>query len=290
MRANLEHLLLPQNSSSIFLKSQGPENAPLHYHPNYEMNFVIKGNGTRYVGNNIDDFEEGDLILLAPSIPHRWQNTSKKQYNYSSLVIQWGEDFLGKEWLLTPEFKDIRRLLELSAKGIKFDKYIGKEIKRRQSALLVLPPFEKLVLLLQLLNELAKSNEFKILCDQEFSLNNDIPNSRIDTVCQFIKEKYSEKITLADAAALVNMSEGAFSKFFSQTTKKPFFSFLNEYRTRMARKLLTETDMRANEIGYACGYECLQFFYRQFMKYTECSPQTYRKKSQSLYTPDDITV
>lgn len=282
MRADFEYLLLPKNSSSIFLKSQGPENAPLHYHPNYEMNFVIKGNGTRYVGDNIGDFEEGDLILLAPSIPHRWQNTSKKQYNYSSLVIQWGEDFLGKEWLLTPEFKDIRRLLTLSARGIKFDKYIGKEIKSKQSDLLKLPPFEKLVLLLQLLNDLAKSNEFKIICDEEFSLNNDIPNSRIDIVCQFIKEKYSEKITLAHAAALVNMSEGAFSKFFSHTTKKPFFSFLNEYRTRMARKLLAETDMRANEIGYACGYECLQFFYRQFMKYTECSPQTYRKKSRSL--------
>lgn len=277
MRANFEYPLLPKNSSSIFLKTQGVENAPLHSHPNYEMNFVIKGNGTRYVGNNIGDFEEGDLILLAPSVPHRWQNTSKKQNDYSSLVIQWGENFLGKDWLLTPEFKDIRRLLELSSKGIKFDKYIGKEIKRKQSALLILPPFEKLILLLQLLNELAKSNEFKILCDQEFSFNNHIPNSRIDIICNFIKEKYSEKITLANAAALVNMSEGAFSKFFSQTTKKPFFSFLNEYRIKMACKLLSETDLRANEIGYACGYECLQFFYRQFMKYTGYSPQTYRK-------------
>jgi AraC-like DNA-binding protein len=282
MRANFEYLLLPKNSSSIFLKSQGTEPAPLHYHPNYEMNFVIKGYGTRYVGNNISDFEEGDFILLAPSIPHRWQNTSTRHYNYSSLVIQWEDDFPGKEWLLKPEFKDIRRLLELSVKGIKFDKYIGKEIKSRQSALLKLPPFDKLVLLLQLLNDLAKSNEFKIICDQEFALNNDIPNSRIDIVCQFIKDKYPEKITLAHAAALVNMSQGAFSKFFSQTTKKPFFSFLNEYRTKMARKLLAETDMRANEIAYACGYECLQFFYRQFMKYSECSPQAYRKKSQAI--------
>ncbi len=282
MRANFEYPLFPQNSSSIFLKSQGDENAPLHCHPNYEMNFVIKGQGTRYIGNNIGDFEDGDLILLAPSVPHRWQNSGKKQHNYKSLVIQWGEDFLCKEWLLNPELKDIRRLLELSVKGIKFDKYIGKEIKRKQAGLLILPPFEKLILLLQLLNDLAKSNEFKILCDEEFSFNTHIPNSRLDIICNFIKEKYPEKITLANAASLVNMSEGAFSKFFSQTTKKPFFSFLNEYRIKMARKLLSETDMRANEIGYACGYECLQFFYRQFMKYAECSPQTYRKKGQSL--------
>ncbi len=187
MRANFEYPLLPRNSSWVFLKSQGLENAPLHSHPNYEMNFVIKGNGTRYIGNSIGDFEEGDLILLAPSVPHRWQNTSKKQRNYSSLVIQWGEDFLGKECLATPEFKDIRRLLALSARGIKFDKYIGKEIKSKQPGLLKLPPFEKLVLLLQLLNDLARSNEFKILCDEEFSLKNDIPNSRIDIVCKFIK-------------------------------------------------------------------------------------------------------
>lgn len=289
MRANFEYPLLPKNSSSIFLKTQGVENAPFHSHPNYEMNFVIKGNGKRYVGNNIGDFEEGDLILLAPSVPHRWQNTGKKQHYYSSLVIQWGEDFLGKDWLLTPEFQDIRRLLELSVKGIKFDKYTGKEIKKKQADLLVLPPFEKLVLLLQLLNELAKSSEFKILCDEEFSFNTHIPNSRLDIICNFIKEKYPEKVTLANAASLVNMSEGAFSKFFSQTTKKPFFSFLNEYRIKMARKLLSETDMRANEIGYACGYECLQFFYRQFIKYTGISPQAYRKSSQSLYLLSTIS-
>lgn len=267
-----------ESSFRTFIKNQDLAAAPLHYHPDYEMNFVIKGLGTRRVGNNVEDFEEGDLILLAPNIPHRWKNSNKEQHAYSSLVIQWKEDFLEGAWQSAPEFKSIRKLLKLSNKGIKFDKYLAKEIRNNQSALLLLPPFEKLMLLLQLLNDLAKTDEFKTLSDEEVLYNDAVPNTRVEIVCEFIKEKYAEKITLSKVASLVNMSEGSFSRFFSQATQKPFFTFLNEYRIKVACKLLSETDLAANEIGYACGYECLQFFYRQFTRYAKCSPQVYRKK------------
>ena len=281
MKANLEYPLLERHSSRIFLKKQISENSPFHYHPNYEMNFVITGHGIRYVGSNKETFEEDDLILLAPRIPHRWEDTSNNQSNYSSLVFQWEEQFLGNALQITPELNNIQKLLDLSAKGIKFDRYISREIKKKQIDLLTLPPFEKFILLLQLLNELANAHEFKLLCDDSSMMNNNIPNSRIKTVCEFIEKKYSEKITLADVASLVNMCEGAFSRFFSQTTNRPFFSFLNEYRSKMACKYLAETDMQVNEIGYACGYESLQFFYRQFGKYIKCTPQEYRKSTRS---------
>lgn len=281
MKPNFEYpLIKPEDSFRTFLKKQDEQETPLHYHPNYEMNFVIKGIGTRYVGDNIEQFEEGDLILLAPNIPHCWKNTDRYQQPYASLVIQWKDDFLGNGWDRISEFDNIRRLLQLSSKGIKFDKYVANEIKNRQSELLMLPSFEKLLLLLQLLNDLWKSKEFEILCNEELPLNNSVYNARIEVVSRFIKENYAEKITLSKVAQLVNMSEGAFSRFFSKTIRKPFFTFLNEYRIKMACKALTETDMNADEIGYACGYECLQFFYSQFAKYVKCSPQTFRKKSK----------
>lgn len=273
-------LMKPDETFRTFLKKQDIQPNPMHYHPIYEMNFVIKGLGIRHIGDSIEQFEEGDLILLGPNIPHCWKSTHNDQQPYSSLVIQWNESFLGNGWGSISELEHIRRLLKLSSKGIKFERYIANEIKNKQSELLMLPPFEKLILLLELLNNLAKTNEFKILSANELSLSNHINNKRIDIVCRYIEEKYAEKITLAKIASLVNMSEGAFSRFFSQTAKKPFFSFLNEYRIKMACKILSETDMNADEVGYACGYECNQFFYRQFSRYTNCSPQTFRKKSQ----------
>lgn len=280
MKINFESpFFSKENSFSIFLKNQEPGSPPLHSHPNYEMNFVIEGSGTRKVGNHTEDFEEGDLILLAPGIPHRWENAGSKRYPYSSLVFQWREEFLGDSGLFIPEFKNIRKLFDLSNQGIKFDKSISNEIKNKQTDFLTLPPFEKLVLLLQLLNEMGKVDEFEVLCDKPSALKYNTPSQRIKTVYDFVKDKYAEKINLSEVASLVNMSECAFSRFFSQATNKPFFSFLNEYRTNVACKLLVETDMRANEIGYACGYESIQFFYRQFLKYTECTPQAYRKNA-----------
>lgn len=49
------------NSFRVFYKAQDKQNIPLHYHPDYEMNFVIKGNGRRIVGSTIENFEAGEI-------------------------------------------------------------------------------------------------------------------------------------------------------------------------------------------------------------------------------------
>lgn len=282
MKTNFEYPLMPpEHSFRAFVKTQDPAGTPLHYHPEYEINLVMKSHGTRYVGNNVDNFEEGDLILLAPNIPHCWKSHVTNRRPYSSLVIQWREDLLSGTWRHIPEFEHIRRLLSLSNKGIKFDKYIGNEIRHKQSELLGKPPFEKLIAFLQLLNDLARTDEYETLCDGKSPFPNETHSARMEMVYRFIQEKYAEKVTLSAVASLVSMSEGAFSRFFSQAAKKPFFSFLNEYRITIACKMLLESDLHANEVGYACGYESLQFFYRQFTKYVGCSPQAYRKKFQT---------
>lgn len=269
-------LLTGYDAFHTFLKKQ-EELAIPHYHADYEMNFVLEGLGTRYVGNHVEAFEEGDLILIAPNIPHCWQHSGRHK-PYASFVIQWKSDFLGNGWENITEFKDIGRLLSLAKQGVKFDKYIGKEIRQIQPRLLQLPPFEKLILLLQLLNEMSRANEYETLSEESLSLKTPVNYTRIAKVYHFIKEKYTQKITLSQIAAHMNMSEGAFSRLFSQTTGKPFFSFLNEYRVMMACKMLVETDKNTAEIGYQCGYDCLQFYYRQFSKYVGCTPKEFRKR------------
>ncbi|MBA4168619.1 MAG: helix-turn-helix transcriptional regulator, partial [Chitinophagaceae bacterium] len=77
-------------------------------------------------------------------------------------------------------------------------------------------------------------------------------------------------------AGHVNMSEEHFSRFFSKTMMKSFFTFLNEYRINRACKLLIETDKLINEICYKSGFESIPFFYRQFKRFKNCQPKTYR--------------
>ena len=40
----------------------------LHFHPEYELKYVIHSKGMRFVGDRVENFREGDLVLLGPNI------------------------------------------------------------------------------------------------------------------------------------------------------------------------------------------------------------------------------
>lgn len=48
-----------------------------HYHPEYELTYIIKGKGKRLVGDTYEVFTEGDFVLLPPMLPHTWISEKK---------------------------------------------------------------------------------------------------------------------------------------------------------------------------------------------------------------------
>ncbi len=276
--------VLPDESNlftAVIQENEKEFEYPWHYHPEYELTYILKGHGVRYVGNSIENFFDDDLVLLGSNLPHSWINTTDEQQPASAIVVYLKEQFLDKTWMQSCEFEAIRKLLNLSDKGIKFDKAVALKLKDKCFELLKLPPLEKLILLLQILQELAKTTGYHFLCEQGFSYDlNYTHNERINIVYKFIQNNYHQKISLTDVAAQVNMSEEYFSRFFSKTMKKSFFEFLNEYKINRACKLLIESDKQVSEICYASGFESIPFFYRQFKKFKDCQPQFYRLNYQ----------
>jgi len=254
---------------------------PWHYHPEYELTYILTSQGVRYVGNSIENFFDDDLVLIGSNLPHCWINTADQQQPASAIVVYLKEEFLDKTWMQSCEFEAIRKLLDLSNKGIKFDKAVALRLKEKCFELLKLTSLEKIMLLLQILQELTQTNEYHFLCEQGFSYElNHSHNERINIVYKYIENHYQKKISLADIAAQVNMSEEYFSRFFSKIMKKSFFAFLNEYKINRACKLLIETDKQISEICYASGFESIPFFYRQFKKFKNCQPKNYRMNYQ----------
>ncbi|MBN9381897.1 MAG: AraC family transcriptional regulator [Chitinophagaceae bacterium] len=249
---------------------------PWHYHPEYELTYIKKSHGVRYVGNSIENFFDGDLVLIGSNLPHCWINTPHQQ-RAEAVVVYLKEEFLDKAWMDSCEFDAIRKLLALSGKGIKFDKTVANKLKPKWDVLQTLAPLEKLTTLLHILEELARTKKYHFLCEYGFSYDlNSNHNERINIVYKYIEKHYQKKITLAEIADKVNMSEEYFSRFFSKVMKKSFFEFLNEYKINRACKLLIETDKQISEICYAAGFESIPFFYRQFKKFKNCQPKNYR--------------
>lgn len=274
MKAILEKIS-HQDQSAVTAFSFDEENflAPWHYHPEFELTCILESEGIRYVGNHISEYQPMDLVLLGADLPHRWKNTGHSGSRARSLVIQWKKEML-------PEIADlssIHALLTRAKRGVFFRKETSEQLLPLMQAILA-PEVNKYIQLLKILQKLSQVMDDEFLSGEDFSPDLSLKTGyRLDVVQQYIEQHYREKITLSSMAALVNMREESFSRFFSRVMKKPFFSFLNEYRVNRACKLLIETDQNVSEVGFCCGYDSLPFFYKQFKRIKGYSPLVFRK-------------
>ena len=162
MKAHYEPIIpLASNSFKAAFQEKKEFDYPWHYHPEYELTYILNSHGVRYVGNNIENFSEDDLILLGPELPHCWKNTGIQQAPSRAIVIQWKEDFLGEGWLERREFEAIHALLKLSNKGVKFHNSTSLKMREKFYTLLKLTSFEKLIFIN---NQYEKDSFFSFCC------------------------------------------------------------------------------------------------------------------------------
>ncbi len=252
-------------------------NYPWHYHPEYELTLILNRAGVRYVGNNTEHYFDHDLVFIGSNLPHTWIHYEEQDQNPDAVVIFLDQHFI--EWLNNDQFPNLVQLFKRSQRGIKFSRDTAMDIKAKLPELFGGTHLEQCIVLLQILSSLASTKEYDLLSHEAFSYEPNPTNSeRINAVYEYVANHYATKITLAEMARHVNMSEAQFSRFFSKTMMKSFFAFLNEYRVNRACKLLIETDRQINEICYQSGFQSIPFFYRQFKKLKLCQPKTYRDK------------
>ncbi len=272
----------PGSSFRVTLFEDKEFPAAWHFHKEYELTYILKSTGIRYVGNSMDTFENDDLVMVGANLPHCWKTIGKQTENVKCIIIQWHEDLL-LNWLDKKEVKHIHELLKRSQRGLKFNKPFAKEIKQNLLHLVEAQSFERLIVFLQVLQKLALSNEFELLAGSSFSDSLSSKESeRINIIYTYLKENHLDKITLSDIAHEVSMSNDTFCRFFKKTFNTSFFSFLNEYKVSIASKMLIDTDLSVSEVGYKTGYNNLTFFHRQFQKHMGMSPLKYRKAYQRI--------
>jgi len=286
MKTPLFESISPSHGSSLSVnnfKEFNSENpASWHYHPEMEIAFVNGGSGKRHIGNHISYYSDGDLIFIGANLPH-FGFTARLTQNKSEVVIQAREDFLGEDFFEAPEMNAVKQLLNRSKQGVVFHGTTKDTVGPKIEALLELSSFERLIAFLNILQDLAVSNEYTLLNVENVILESKPQDTaRLDTIYKFVSDHFKGSITLEEISDKVSMTEQAFSRYFKAKTGKTFTQFVNEYRLVHASKLLAEEHLSITDICFESGFNNFSHFNKKFKEFTGKSPSQYRNELKKV--------
>lgn len=261
---------------------------PWHYHPEIELTLITKSKGTRFVGDNIERFNEGDLVLLGSNLPHYWRNDSKYYEPNSTekaeaMILRFRLDFLGKPWLQIPEMREVKQLFEDAAHGISFSQITSDRVTPILQKMHLARGIEQVIDFLELFKILAQAKDGLSLSTKIFGESKPMNDSdRMNQVLGYIHKHLQEKITLETVANLANMNATAFCRYIKAKTNKTFIELLNDIRIAYACRLLMDSPRNISEICYDCGFNNLTHFNYIFKKITGKNPTNYRKSRGNI--------
>lgn len=253
-----------------------------HFHPEIELIYVNKGKGKVHIGNHLSYFNNSQLLLIGSNLPHNGF-TDRLTINGSQTCVQFGSDFLGENFFDIPEMGRIKNLFERSKKGISFGVKSKERLGSKIEKLSEKQGFTKILILLEILDELAKSEDYNILNADGFAFEAAPQDSaKVDIIFKHVNQNFREHISLDEIADKVSMTVPAFCRYFKKVTGKTFTKFVNEYRIVHATKLLSESQISITDVCYECGFNNFSHFNKVFKEFTGKSASKYRSELKQI--------
>ena len=275
--------LAPDDSFLVFDRIKQDFDFPIHFHPEYELNFIFNGKGVRrIVGDSMEEIDDIELVMVGPNLEHGWETYNCKSKQIHEITLQFHNDLLDSKMLDRRIFKPIKDLFSRANHGILFSKKIAKELKPKILALSKIDSIDYFMELISILQDLANSRNQKLLSSQG-SHNRKFENStQIKKVYEYIHENIHRKISLSEISELVHMSPVSFNRFIKKRTGKTFIEYINDTRISYATRWLIESDFSINQISFKCGFNNIANFNRVFKKVKSCTPSEFRQEFEGI--------
>ncbi len=259
-------------------------NHPWHFHPEIELTLILEGNGTRYVGNNISRFTNGDLVLLGSGLPHLWESDrtdfKSNQKGAKAVVLQFSKDLTDTNFKNSAELHALSILLKKADRGLLFSKKFSAQVTPKLIEISKTFGLRKWTLVFELFCLLTETKDYIPLTNLHYEPNLKSRDSTvINNIFEYVRLNFKNKITLDDIAGIAHLSKPAFCRYFKKKTSKSFIDFLNAYRIGHAKNLLRDKPhMTIGNIAFESGFPSIQHFNSKFKKYENLTPKAYRKK------------
>ena len=255
---------------------------PWHWHADVEFLWVMQGGVRLDTSNHTYALHTGEGAYI------------------NSNMLHYKESLPGAPPIVLNQLFDVQ-LLAGGYKNVFEQKYIAPVIECRELEALIFRPSSanqrQIIELFRHSYDASEQREY----GYEFTVRNDLSSlwcllcreaapmieakkpvstqgeERIKKMMLYIRDHYSEKISLEEIAGAANISGRECLRCFRDMLNTSPFGYLMDYRVRRAAGLLRETERTVTDIAYACGFFGTSYFGKVFKKSMDCTPGQYRK-------------
>lgn len=255
---------------------------PLHYHEEFELNFIRNAKGARrIVGDHEDEIGELELVFVGPNLPHGWFTHHCRSGEIEEITIQFHKDFLDRAFLKRSQLSFLRRMFEDAPRGVLFSQETISRVADRIVGLEGKQGFASVLEFMSVLHDLSISRNMRTLSNSPS--NNKVenifyPNRSVEKALAYIHAHFDKPITIEEVSELLHIPAAPFGRFFKKYTGSAFKDVLNEVRLGKASRLLIDTNQSVNEVAYRCGFNNLSYFNRLFKSVKHCTPKEFRER------------
>jgi AraC-like DNA-binding protein len=279
MKALLEKVSIAgQSAIKVRTYTKYRLDVPYHYHPEFEIVYVVEGKGKLMIGNVSDDFKKNDLFIIGSSIPHLFVNTyfrnRKLECKTKLFVVQFRKKLI-EPLLHIPEFNSFAPFIKKMDLGVKISP--GNTLYRQLLQVKNVHAVKRFNTLLSFIDTVARSQKNQTVIVQPRKDSRSRPAlQRVQTIRAFMLENYHRVISIEELASHVHLTKTSLCRFMKINMNTTFSQLLNEIRIEHACRLLEETSDTVQKISLEAGYNNLSYFYRQFQRLKNCTPNNYK--------------
>ena len=252
----------------------------IHWHEELEIVLITRGRGIFYIDLKPYTVTEGDFLLLNPYVLHSCSQYKQEEYEADTFVLNMSmldtnhdscsikfinsiaENKVIFPFVIKPDTPGYPLLKEYfsKCKTAYIDKHKGFELELKAYLYLFLHT---------LFTNIPVEVPDPINVD-------DAITDKIKIILKYIKENYTEQLTVKDMAEQLNFSEYHFMRFFKKHLGVTCIEYINNYRLDIAAKKLSTTNHSIMEIALETGFNNISYFNKLFKEKFKLTPKEFR--------------
>lgn len=252
----------------------------LHRQDSWEISYVITGRGVRVIGDTVEPFSQGEVVLIPPNIPHCWsfdETVFDNEGKIENITITFSDRLLTNLNRVFPALFEMIAGIQANGNAISFLGNILSELQDVMRKMMNETDAQRTASLIRVLCLVAERDGTSIVGKP---VTEDRNTKRKQSIFLYVMNNYQHNIMLDDVARFAGMEKSAFCVFFKKMTGKPFFTFLIDYRIEASCQMLLKTTQSIAEICMASGFKDVPYYNRVFRKMKNMTPSEYRKKGE----------